>query len=298
MSSRGEKTEGLRGFMAPALRLLRVHGTMLHTEWSNCDRFNWKPLVKLAYVTEVAALISAHCHLLIERPEPLSTALLGDFYIQSRNRFNRWHRDLIDVENNVQIRDPLHLVGLNPIRPPLQSITEQILINDILNRVWTVVTISADRHRGEEISETLMSNVFRGHLTIRHKALSLCLRNDSLSSQQLIYINKLRASSERWSDLLCSMLMGKFDLWDYAYDLSRAREFFRERFDHDTMKPRSEVWTLILAGLRHSFPDEDGLGAPLHEDDRQIARALLDSFPAGAGNMAIWSGPALAKSSR
>ena len=120
MYSRGEKTEEFRAFMAPALRLLRVDGTMLHTAWSKCDRFNWKPLVKLAYVTEVAALISAHCHLLIERPEPFSTALLGDFYVQSRNRFNRWHRDLNDLENGVQIRDPLHLVGLNPIRPPLQ----------------------------------------------------------------------------------------------------------------------------------------------------------------------------------
>jgi hypothetical protein len=282
-------------FRSAALGLLPVNGTMFHTEWGKSYHFNWKPLVKLAYVTEVAALISAHCHLLIERPDRLSTTLLGDFYVQSRNRFNRWHRDLNDLENGVQIRDPLHMIGLNPVRPPVQSITEQILINDILNRVWTVVTISIDRHRGEEHSEILVRNVFQGHLTIRHKALGLCLSSDLLNSAQLIHINKLRASSERWSDLLCSMLMGKFDLWDYAYDRPRAQEFYRDRFDHATMKPRSQVWTLILAGLRHSFPDVDELGAPLHDDDRQIVRALLNAFPAGAGNMAIWSGPPLAK---
>jgi hypothetical protein len=45
--------------------------------------------VKLAYLTEVAALIAAHCQLVIEQPEPLSDAVLGDFYIPSRNRFNR-----------------------------------------------------------------------------------------------------------------------------------------------------------------------------------------------------------------
>lgn len=251
--------------------------------------------MKLAYLTEVAALVAAHCHLLIEQPEPLSTSVLGDFYIQSRNRFNRWLRDLNDLEHGVEIRDPLHLIGLNPVRPPVQSITEQILINDLLNRVWTVVTVSTDRHRNEDRVETLVKNVHRGHLTIRHKALSLCLSDEALTPAQVIHINQLRASAERWSDMLCSMLMGRFDLWDYAYDRSRAEEFYNDRFDQETMKPRSQVWTLILAGLRHSFPDEEGLGAPLHDDDRQIARAMLDSFPAGAGNMAIWSGPTMAR---
>ncbi len=249
--------------------------------------------LKLAYLTEVAALISAHSHLLIEQPEPLPNSVLGDFYIQSRNRFNRWMRDLNDLENNVKIRDPLHLIGLTPIRPPVQSITEQILINDLLNRVWTVIAISMDRYRDEERVETLFRNIYRGHLTIRHRALSLCLDDASLSPTQVIHINQLRASAERWADLLCSILMGKYDLWDYAYDQSRAQEFQQDRFDQDAVKQRSEVWTLILAGLRHSFPDEDGLAAPLHEDDRQIARAILSAFPSGAGNMAIWSGSML-----
>ncbi len=140
-----------------------------------------------------------------------------------------------------------------------------------------------------------MKNVHRGHLTIRHKALSLCLQTDQLTPAEVIHINQLRSAAERWSDMLCSMLMGRYDLWDYAYDRTRAEEFLEDRFDQDTLKPRSRVWTLILAGIRHSFPDTDGLGAPLHEDDRQIARAMLDSFPTGAGNMAIWTSETLAK---
>lgn len=251
--------------------------------------------MKLAYLTEVAALISAHCHLLIEQPEPLPNSVLGDFYIQSRNRFNRWLRDLNDLEHGVTIRDPLHLIGLNPVRPPVQSITEQILINDMLNRAWTVVVVGADRYREEDRVETLVKNVHRGHLTIRHKALNLCLNDESLTPAQVIHVNHLRSSAERWSDMLCSMLMGRFDLWEYAYDQTRAREFYEDRFNQETLKPQSQVWTLILAGLRNSFPEDGSLGAPLHEDDRRIARAMLDSFPTSAGNMAIWTGPTLAK---
>ncbi|MCH2203893.1 MAG: hypothetical protein MK102_18160 [Fuerstiella sp.] len=254
--------------------------------------------MKLAYLTELAALTSAHGHLLIEQPQRLSSTLLGDFYVQSRNRFNRWQRNLNDLEQGVTIQDPLHLIGLNPVRPPIQSITEQILINDLLNRVWTVVAICIDRHRQENRVQRLMSNVFGGHLMIRHRALSLCFNGKSLSREQVILINQLRASTERWSDLLCSVMMGRFDLWEYAHDKTRAQEFFQDRFDQSTMQPRNQVWALILAGLRHSFPDEDGLGAPLHDDDRQIARAILHSFPERAGNPAIWSDSMLSKAEK
>ncbi len=251
--------------------------------------------MKLAYLTEVAALIAAHSQVLIEQPEPLSNATLGDVYIQSRNRFNRWLRDLNDLEEGGEIIEPMHLMGLNPVRPAIQSITEQILINDILNRVWTVATISTDRHRGEDRSESMAGNLFRGHLTIRDKALSLCLTDKSLSPVQVTNVTKLRRSTERWSDLLCCIPMGTFGLWDYAYDRERAKEYYHDRFDQDTIKPRSHAWSLILAGLRHSFPDEAGLAAPLHDEDRQIAHAMLNAFPSGTRNITIWKDEAPAK---
>jgi len=251
--------------------------------------------MKLAYLSEVAALISAHSYMLLESPDPLSNAVLGDFYIHSRNRLNRWQRDLNDIENGVQIRDPLHLIGLDPVRPPIQSITEQILTNDLLNRVWTVAVIANDRHRQEDRGETLAKNVLQGHLMVRHKALGLCLDGFGMTPEQVIHVNQVRGSAERWSDLLCCQLMERFDLWGYAYDADRAREFCEERFGSGDMKPRNPAWTLILAGLRYSFPDTESLGAPLHEDDRLITRAILNAFPKGAGNMAIWSGTTLAR---
>lgn len=282
----------MRGLPASGLRF-QSHWLSLQPQ-ERINRPLWTATVKLAYLTEVAALISAHSHLLLDHPEPLGNSVLGDFYIHSRNRFNRWLRDLNDIENGVAIRDPLHLIGLSPVRPPVQSITEQILINDLLNRVWTVAVIANDRKRQEDRAETLAKNVLKGHLMVRHKALGLCLDESELTAEQVIHINKLRGSAERWSDLLCCMLMGQFGLWEYAYDMERAKEFYEERFGRDELQTRSPAWTLILAGLRHSFEDVEGLAAPLHEDDRLIARAILDAFPSGAGNMAVWSGQTMA----
>lgn len=246
--------------------------------------------MKLAYLTELAALLSSHSHLWIQQPQGLSSTLLGEFYVQSRNRFNRWHRRLNDSENSVIVQDPQQLTGLNPVRPPIQSITEQILINDLLNRVWTVMTTCVDRHRREDRVGKLMSNVFRGHLVIRKKALNRCFNDTSLSREQVNLINQLRASTERWSDLLCSVMMGEFGLWEYAHDRARAQDFFQGQFAQGLMKPGHHVWTLILSGLRQSFPEQGGLGARLDDDDRLIAGIIMEAFPEAVGHPSVRSG--------
>jgi hypothetical protein len=253
--------------------------------------------VKLAYLVEVTALISAHSRLLIERPDELSNTLLGDYYVHSRNRFNRWMRDLNDLENGVTIRDPLYLFGLVPRFPPSMSITEQILVNDLLNRVWTVILVACDRHREDVRIEPLAHNVFRSHMTVRHKALSVCMNDPKLKPEQVLHINKLRTSSERWADLLNCSLMAEYDLWDYAFDETRARQFHQDRFQNEKLGAQdSRAWSLILAGLRHSFPDVDGLSAPVHDDDRMIVRSTIDCFPGDTQSMAVWSLPTIEKS--
>lgn len=255
--------------------------------------------MKLAHLVEVAALASAHSRILIEQPEPISNILLGDYYIHSRNRFNRWMRDLNDLESEVTIRDPLHLFGLIPTRPPAQSLAEQILINDLINRVWTVMLVARDRHRHETRLEALAHNVYRSHLAVRHRALGIIINDASLKPEQVLHIEKLRASSERWADLLNCGLMATYDLWDYSFDEERARDFFRDRFQQERITPQnSQAWSLILAGLRHSFPDLDGLAAPLHDDDRMITRSIIDCFPSDTQSMAVWSLPTVQKSQR
>jgi hypothetical protein len=250
--------------------------------------------VKLAYLVEVTALVSAHGKFLIEQRDQVSNAVLGDYYIHSRNRFNRWMRDLNDIERGVEVRDPLHLFGLSPKRPLVQSIAEQVLINDLLNRVWTVILVACDRHRGESRIEPLARNVFHSHGTVRRKVLRLCQGDGSLEPEQIVHIDKLRASSERWADMLNCSLMAAYDLWSFAVDENRARDFFHDRFHQERLAPEhDEAWSLILAGLRHSFPDIDGLGAPLHDDDRMITRSIIDGFPGDKDPVAAWTRSAM-----
>ena len=84
--------------------------------------------------------------------------------------------------------------------------------------------------------------------------------------------------------------MGQYDLWDFAFDKERAREFLRDRTDQGVLSHRSRGWVLILAGMRHSFQEDEGLAAAVHNDDRRLVRLMLNCFPQDAPEMTFWMG--------
>ena len=244
--------------------------------------------MKLAYLTEVAAIMAAHHRLFIDQPQEVSVAAIGDYYILSRNRFNRWMRDLTDLENGLAIREPLHLIGLTSSLPAARSLAEQIMINEMVARIWTILLVARDSKNGTDRTHAVAHNVFLGHLSVRHKALSVCLTDKKMSPKDIIAVDKLRAATERWTDMLCCHLMDEFDLWGYAFDKDRAKEFLCDRANQRSLNHQSQAWVLILAGMRHCFPDTEGLAAPIHEDDRSLARLMLTSFPENSPEMSFW----------
>ena len=246
--------------------------------------------MKLAYLTEVAAIMAAHSQLFIEQTDEISSEAVGDYYVLSRNRFNRWMRDLNELEHSQPISDPRHPAGEIPGRATVRAITEQILINEMISRIWTVLLLARDANNGIDRIRPVARNIHLGHLAVRHKALRVVQADDRMLSKDLLAIDQLRKSSERWTDLLCCSIMGQYNLWEFAFDKDRAMEFLRDRIDEAGLSHRSRSWVLILAGLRHSFPDTDALSAPVHDDDRRLVRLILNSFPANAPEMTFWNG--------
>jgi hypothetical protein len=244
--------------------------------------------MKLAYLTEIAALIAAHGRLFVDQSDELPTETIGDYYVLSRNRFNRWMKDLNDLEKGLDIYDPLSLIGIQPKRPATRTTAEHILINEMVARIWTLLLLARDKNQGVDRIKPLAHNVFLGHLSIRHKALSVVLTDERMTQEDLLAVDKLRRSTERWTDMLCCPLMDEFDLWQYAFHEDVAREFLKDRVDQRPWDFRSRAWVLILAGMRHSFQDKDGLASPVHDDDRRLIRLMLNSFPENSPEMTFW----------
>lgn len=244
--------------------------------------------MKLAHLTEIAALLSSHHRLFVEDERRIPTRTAGDYYVTCRNRFNRWMSDLRDIEAGVAITNPDHLTGMCSRQNAAQTIAEQVLINEMLIRIWTVMLVARERCQHLDRLEPLAHNVFLGQLTVRHRALTVCLNDRGMRPESVIEIDKLRQSTERWTDLLNCSLMGRYDLWQYAFDETRAREFLRDRQEQQSIEHSSQAWVLILSGLRYSFPERGGLDAPLHNDDRRIVRLMLTSFPEDASDATFW----------
>jgi hypothetical protein len=232
--------------------------------------------------------MAAHGRLFIERDEELSTQTIGDYYVLSRNRFNRWMKDLGDLDNGLSIRDPLHLLGLMPARPATRTLTEQILVNEMVARVWTILLMARDRYQNVDRIRAVAHNVFLGHLSVRHKALSVVLKDDRMQQQDLVAIDKLRKATERWTDMICCSLMHQYDLWEYAFNEDTAREFHKDRAGQNSLDHRSRVWVLVLAGMRHSFQDKEGLASLVQDDDCRLSRLMLNSFPDDSPEMTFW----------
>lgn len=231
--------------------------------------------------------MAAHAKLFVEQPAEIPAQTIGDYYILSRNRFNRWIRDLNDLEQGLRPRaarsQPTAACGVL-----LRGVVQDVLINEMLTRIWTILLLSRDRWQGIDRVRPVAHNVFLGHLAIRHKALTIARHDLQLAPADLMFLERLRKSTERWTDLLCCHLMDDFDLWQYAGSEDTAREFLEERVDQGSLDYRSRSWVLVLAGLRHSFPDDGPLATPIHEEDRRLTRLILDGFPDDAPEMTFW----------
>lgn len=229
--------------------------------------------------------MAAHSRLFVEQSDEVSTQTIGDYYILSRNRFNRWMKELNDVESGMNLPPRWeHHAGC----PAARRLVEEILINEMVARIWTILLLARDRNHHVDRIRPVAHNVFLGHLSVRHKALGVVLNDRHVSASDLAAIDRTRRATERWTDLLCCPLMDDFDLWQYAFHESTAREFLEERVDQSTIDPKSRAWVMVLAGIRHCFPDDQTLGVPAHDDDRRISRLMLNAFPEDAPEMAFW----------
>jgi len=119
-----------------------------------------------------------------------------------------------------------------------------------------------------------------GHMLTRHQVLSVIQKSGWVNDEQRHRIEQVNRRVQRWSDMLTSHLLHRYDLWDLAYDEDRARDFADSNLRQNINDPKSRVWNLILVGLRLAFPDRGNDTVLTTDLDREIIRAVIATFPA------------------
>ena len=227
-------------------------------------------------LVELAGVISAHGQALIQGGERIPVESIEQYWTTSKVRLDRWAW---------RLRSFIRQATTDARRrrdqwPEVRGVLEEILMGEMLTRVWTAVLCAYDRRRGADEAEPVARSVMIGHMEARHRVLTLMVHGTAIDSEAAIKLNHLRRRAERWTDLLLGHLMGTHDVGEFAFDPQRARDFAEDLRYRGGCANGRHVWPLVLASLRAAFQPGLCPESPNADLNARIAASILACFPA------------------
>jgi hypothetical protein len=226
-------------------------------------------------LVELAALVTVHGPVLVQNSGRISEQSIEQYWVASKSRLDRWGRALKglsshpgDVARHAAQRE----------QPRLGGLIEEILAGEVLTRVWTAVMCAYDRRRGTEQVEPIVRSVLVGHLEARHRVLRLLVSGPHVDVELAVKLNRLRRSTERWTDTLIGYLTGLDDLSRFAVDPDRAEEFAEDLRYRSHLAGGRHAWPLMLASLRSAFRQGLAWQSPNVDLNARIATSILACF--------------------
>lgn len=193
-------------------------------------------------LVEVALLASRTGRLAMEDRREPSRKSLRDFWQQSRALQKLWNERLAtwSAETDLELKQ-------------LAELASQLFATELLTRVWSTVLSGIDQQTGQDDLSRVARNVVSGLLQVRHDVMSRLLQLPESSSRYVAEIERLRRRCDRWADLLIGNLVGDRNLFEFAFEVERARDFAIESSEYDPSTGPHPVEHLVTAGLRMAF---------------------------------------------
>ena len=121
-------------------------------------------------LVELAAIVSAHGPVLIRGTPRLSSSGVQQYWTESKCRLDRWFRSLGTFAHEA----PRGNADAGRRQwPTIRGVLEEILLGEMLTRVWATVLCAFDRRQGTLEAEPIARSVMIGHLEARHRVLIL-----------------------------------------------------------------------------------------------------------------------------
>lgn len=253
-------------------------------------------------LVELAAIAAVQAGTIITAGRRLPFAALADYWSASKCRLDRWswalkqltasgfaelvapgpfgtRRQWFDEPRGRANSKGRHQAPPDETIPNAKTIIEEILLSEVLTRVWSAVLSGHDSHWGTADAEPIGRSVLVGHLEARHRALTLLVQGPGINSHEAVELNRLRRRAERWTDLLLGQVLLVADGSPLAFDAELAREFADELRGQPAWQPGGGAWPLALSSLRASFCPGPHASSPYADLNAQIASAVLAALP-------------------
>ena len=226
-------------------------------------------------LVELAALVAAHGRAFAEGAGRVSSSGLEEYWTASKCRLDRWSRTLKSFTTAVHHSRTDALAQWPLVRP----VIEEILLSEMLTRVWSGVLFVHDRKRGDAESDPVARSIMMGHLEARHRALALLLHGPGVGTVAAVELNRLRTRIERWIDMLVGGVLDGDDCTQFAIDPNRAREFASDLRDRQQDPHGQQAWELTLASLKAAFRSQRDNVSGNGDVNLRIASAAIGCFP-------------------
>lgn len=224
-------------------------------------------------MAEIGGWLSICSDLFTQGDQPVNASQAMRYWAASKCRLQRWQAALKvfenDFENPCEMHDPWHAI---------EVVIQEILISDVLTRIWTVVLIQYDQFAEDNEMQSIGQSVFIGHLEARNRALRLMIRNRASNQEAFDRLEELRRRMERWIDLLLSRVSDLQLAIQFGFDEHRIRDFAADRHMEDQPR-RDQVQKLLLASLTSSLKHGVKQWTANPDLNREITAGVLACFP-------------------
>lgn len=227
-------------------------------------------------LAELAAQLATQASALIRTASEFDQKGIEKYWVASRCRLDRWSKTLREYSSRIH---DLESFDKNALWAVTRPTLEEILISEVLTRIWTAVAIGHDRLGGRSELEPVARSILIGQLEARHRTLNLMVDGNGFGVEDAVALNRLRCQCERWSDMLLGAMGDEFDAVEFAFNVARVRETsldLQNGSDQGKMQPQKA----LLASLRVSFQRVVREESANPDSNAQIASGIMSCFPA------------------
>lgn len=160
----------------------------------------------------------------------------------------------------------------------LRSVLEEILLSELLTRVWTCLVVEHDRRHQCDDAGAIVRSVHLSHQEARNRTLQLMLKGPGVATEEAVGLNRLRRRVERWTDMLLGFLILSGAENEWAFDPQRALDFSVDMKEDYSLRREGQTWPLLFSSLQASFSDKLAPSAACPELNEKIAGAILGCF--------------------
>ena len=233
---------------------------------------NGKPHQAKEFV-EMATVLVDQGLLAVHQMDRLSASSAEAYWSASKCRIERW------AETFQHFRAARTKSGAGRAWLAMRPWFDEILITEILTRVWTAFTTVCEASSHEKLIEPIARSVYVGHLEARQRLLRLLVDERDLDSKSANSLDRIRRNAERWSDILLGYLMIHHDVSQFAFDADRVNDF-ADGIHTERQENKSDdlSWSLLQASLKASFGPAKTSVLPNADLNRDILYGVFGAF--------------------